>query len=328
MGNKFSISMGDDAFVMEEGTKMKKNLLPEQQHRYKFGHVLHSMSDGQRRMATNNATGKKYCMHRICKGDKADLKAFHKEVEIMRLFIGHPCVVQLVEVYEDTFNHIHLITELCEGNLIDRFIKNGYYTEDQAQEAARTLLETVDYCHAMGVIIRDIKPENILLKKTNTENASIKIGNLGNAYSVPGSKSAIKIAEHHVEMEAHGGLPHDAACVCEDDFYVSSFYPAPEVLTLHRCGRESDVWSLGMVLYMALSGRAPFYEAHKENVQDEILSRDLSFTSPAWDDISEAAKDFILKATVKDYRLRATISELLAHPWLSTGSPLNPKPLA
>lgn len=94
------------------------------------------------------------------------------------------------------------------------------------------------------------------------------------------------------------------------------FYMAPEVLA--RCyGPEADVWSVGVVVFLMLAGRLPFDGATDRQIIKAVLDSEPDFSHPAWDNISAGAKDCVARMLVKDPQERATVQQLLAHPWLA-----------
>jgi calcium-dependent protein kinase len=119
-------------------------------------------------LCTHKATGQKFACKTISKrklSTKEDIEDVRHEVQIMYHLSGQPGIVELKGTYEDK-NSVHLVMELCAGGeLFDRIIAKGHYTERAAASLLRTIVEIVHTCHTMGVIHRDLKPENFLLSK-------------------------------------------------------------------------------------------------------------------------------------------------------------------
>ncbi|KAF2594151.1 hypothetical protein F2Q70_00045432 [Brassica cretica] len=161
-----------------------------------------------------------------------DVEDVRREVTIMSTIPDHPNVVKLKATYEDNEN-VHLVMELCEGGeLFDRIVARGHYTERAAATVARTIAEVVKMCHMNGVMHRDLKPENFLFANKK-ENSALKAIDFG--LSV-----LFKPGERFTEIVG------------------SPYYMAPEVLK-RDYGPEVDVWSAGVILYILLCGVPPFW---------------------------------------------------------------------
>lgn len=121
-------------------------------------------------------SGVEFACKTLVKGEET----VHREVEIMQHLSGHPGVVTLKAVYED-LESFHLVMELCSGGrLIDQMTKEGRYSEQRAANIFKELMMVIKYCHDMGVVHRDVKPENILL----TTSGKIKLADFGLAVRI------------------------------------------------------------------------------------------------------------------------------------------------
>uniref|UniRef100_A0A164UIG3 Calcium-dependent protein kinase n=1 Tax=Daucus carota subsp. sativus TaxID=79200 RepID=A0A164UIG3_DAUCS len=116
----------------------------------------------------------------------------------------------------------------------------------------------------------------------------------------------------------------------EDDSYVyiamDAYYVAPEVLK-RKSGPESDVWSIGVITYILLCGRRPFWDKTEEGIFKEVLRNKPDFNRKPWPSISNSAKDFVKKLLVKDPRARLTAAQALSHPWVREGGDASEIPL-
>ncbi|XP_026315522.1 calcium/calmodulin-dependent protein kinase type 1 [Hyposmocoma kahamanoa] len=203
---------------------------------------------------------------------------------------SHPNIVQLLETYEDK-SKVYLVMELVTGGeLFDRIVEKGSYTERDASNLIRQVLEAVDYMHTQGVVHRDLKPENLLYYSAD-EDSKIMISDFGLS-----------------KIEDSGIM----ATACGTPGYV-----APEVLAQKPYGKAVDVWSIGVISYILLCGYPPFYDENDANLFAQILKGDFEFDSPYWDDISDSAKDFIRHLMCVDVDKRYTCKQALAHPWIS-----------
>ncbi|XP_037077285.1 calcium/calmodulin-dependent protein kinase type 1-like isoform X2 [Pollicipes pollicipes] len=234
--------------------------------------------------------GKLYAIKII---DKKALKgkedSLENEVKVLRR-LRHPNIVNLLETYEDK-HKVYLVMEIVTGGeLFDRIVEKGSYTEKDASNLIRQVLAAVDFMHEQGVVHRDLKPEN-LLYFSQDEDSKIMISDFGLS-----------------KMEDSGIM----ATACGTPGYV-----APEVLAQKPYGKAVDVWSIGVIAYILLCGYPPFYDENDANLFAQILKGEFEFDSPYWDDISDSAKDFIRQLMCVDAEKRFTCKEALQHPWIS-----------
>lgn len=218
-----------------------------------------------------------------------DIEDVRREVAIMSTLPEHPNVVKLKASYEDNEN-VHLVMELCEGGeLFDRIVARGHYTERAAATVARTIAEVVRMCHVNGVMHRDLKPENFLFANKK-ENSALKAIDFG--LSV-----LFKPGERFTEIVG------------------SPYYMAPEVLK-RNYGPEVDVWSAGVILYILLCGVPPFWAETEQGVALAILRGVLDFKRDPWSQISESAKSLVKQMLEPDSTKRLTAQQVLDHPWI------------
>ncbi|XP_037956041.1 calcium/calmodulin-dependent protein kinase type 1 isoform X2 [Teleopsis dalmanni] len=225
--------------------------------------------------------------------DKKALKgkeeSLENEIRVLRK-LTHPNIVQLLETYEDK-SKVYLVMELVTGGeLFDRIVEKGSYTEKDASHLIRQILEAVDYMHEQGVVHRDLKPENLL-------------------YYSPDDDSKIMISDFGLSKMEDSGI---MATACGTPGYV-----APEVLAQKPYGKAVDVWSIGVISYILLCGYPPFYDENDANLFAQILKGEFEFDSPYWDEISESAKHFIQNLMCVNVDKRFTCKQALGHPWIS-----------
>ncbi|XP_051890419.1 calcium/calmodulin-dependent protein kinase type 1-like isoform X2 [Pristis pectinata] len=176
------------------------------------------------------------------------------------------------------------------GELFDRILERGVYTEKDASSLIRQILEAVRYLHENGVVHRDLKPENLLYYNSD-ENSKIMISDFGLS-----------------KMQDMGVM----STACGTPGYV-----APEVLHQKPYDKAVDCWSIGVIAYILLCGYPPFYEDTESKLFARISKADYEFDSPFWDDISEQAKSFIRHLLEKDPKKRFTCEQALRHPWIA-----------
>eukprot|EP00401_Gymnodinium_catenatum_P053506 CAMPEP_0117557600 /NCGR_PEP_ID=MMETSP0784-20121206/52409_1 /TAXON_ID=39447 /ORGANISM="" /LENGTH=403 /DNA_ID=CAMNT_0005354913 /DNA_START=36 /DNA_END=1247 /DNA_ORIENTATION=- len=228
-------------------------------------------------------------------GDMASLKRINEEINILKVLGNHPGIVSLVDVDETMPGSIRLVMELCEGGeLYDRIQRMQYYPEQEAKQCCRQLLEGVRYIHSKGVMHRDLKPENILLA-SKVSNVDVKISDFGLA---------------RMSRDYPHRLPRSHS-ICGSDFYL-----APEVIKQEEYGREIDIWALGVIAYVLMSGSLPFFHNVLHKLYRQIVERDLSFPEAAWKNVSKGAHDFILRLLQVRAGDRLTADQALYHPWL------------
>jgi len=231
--------------------------------------------------------------------DHQSLTRIHEEINIMHKLGNHPSVIQLVDMDDSLSNTIRLVLELCEGGeLYDRIQQKQYYPEHEAKILIKNLLEAVSFIHGKGIMHRDLKPENILLA-SKVSNTDIKISDFGLA----------KVSKDYPRR-----LPRSHS-ICGSDFYL-----APEVIKQEEYGREIDIWSVGVVCYVILSGSLPFFHNVLHKLYRQIVERDLSFPEQAWKSVAKGSQDFILRLLQVRPGDRLTAEQGMNHPWLRGAS--------
>ncbi|KAJ6816169.1 calcium-dependent protein kinase 2-like [Iris pallida] len=262
---------------------------------YTLGKELGRGQFGVTYLCTENSTGLQYACKSISKRklhNKNDREDIKREIQIMQHLTGQANIVEFKGAYEDK-NSVHLVMELCAGGeLFDRIIAKGHYTEKAAAGICRAIVNVVHICNFMGVMHRDLKPENFLLA-TKDEGAMLKATDFG---------LSVFIEEGKVYREIVG----------------SAYYVAPEVLK-RKYGKEIDVWSAGVILYILLSGVPPFWAETEKGIFDAILEGEIDFESSPWPSISENAKDLVRRMLTQDPKKRITSAQVLEHPWIKEG---------
>jgi len=139
---------------------------------YTLGRKLGHGQFGTTFLCIEKAAGKEYACKSIAKRklvNKEDVEDVRREIEIMHHLKGHPNVITIKDAYEDAVA-VHVVMELCVGGeLFDRIVRRGHYTERKAADLARTIVGVVEACHSLGVMHRDLKPENFLFVNEDEE---------------------------------------------------------------------------------------------------------------------------------------------------------------
>ncbi|KAI3696835.1 hypothetical protein L6452_29415 [Arctium lappa] len=270
---------------------------------YTLGKKLGNGQFGTTFLCIEKATGKEFACKTIAKRKlltDEEVEEVRREVDIMHHLAGHPNVVSIKGAYEDAVS-VYMVMELCAGGeLFDRIVDRGYYSERKAADLAKTIVGVIEACHALGVMHRDLKPENFLFVDED-EDSLLKTIDFGlSIFFKPGQVFT--------------------------DVVGSPYYVAPEVL-LKKYGPEADIWSSGVIIYILLCGVPPFWADSEEDIFEEVLHGKLDFSVDPWPNISESAKDLIRKMLVRDPKKRITVHEVLCHPWISVDGVAPDKPL-
>uniref|UniRef100_A0A5B7AXG8 non-specific serine/threonine protein kinase n=1 Tax=Davidia involucrata TaxID=16924 RepID=A0A5B7AXG8_DAVIN len=260
--------------------------------RYDLGRELGRGEFGVTYLCTDEDTGEKFACKSISKKKlrtAVDIEDVRREVEIMKHLPKHQNIVSLKDTYEDD-SAVHIVMELCEGGeLFDRIVARGHYTERAAAVVMRTIVEVVQMCHRHGVMHRDLKPENFLFANKK-ENAPLKAIDFGlSIFFKPGERFT--------------------------EIVGSPYYMAPEVLK-RNYGQEVDVWSAGVILYILLCGVPPFWAETEQGVAQAIIRSVIDFKRDPWPKVSDNAKDLVKRMLDPDPNRRLTAQEVLEHPWI------------
>jgi len=264
---------------------------PTVEDKYTMKDVLGTGAFSQVRLAeSKEQPGRLFAIKVI---DKKALKgkedSLENEIRVLRR-LHHPNIVELLEVHEEK-TRVYLVMELVTGGeLFDRIVEKGSYTEKDAADLIKQVLSAVAYMHSEGVVHRDLKPENLLYHSSD-EDSKIMISDFGLS-----------------KMEDSGIM----ATACGTPGYV-----APEVLAQKPYGKAVDVWSIGVISYILLCGYPPFYDENDANLFAQILKGEFEFDSPYWDDISSEAKEFIRQLMCVDVDRRLSCESALQHAWIT-----------
>jgi len=211
------------------------------------------------------------------------------EMEILQR-VHHPNIIQLHEMIEED-NKIYFAMELVTGGeLFDRIVEKGSYTEEDAKVLVRKIVSAIEYLHDMNIAHRDLKPENLLVKSI-ADDTEVKIADFGLS----------KIIDEQKMMQTACGTPG---------------YVAPEVLNAEGYDKEVDMWSIGVITYILLCGFPPFYAETVPEVFEQILKAEYDYPEEYWGEISAEGKDFINHLLVVDPKDRLTAKQALEHKWL------------
>ena len=226
------------------------------------------------------------------KNKSNDERDILNEIEILKK-LDHPKILKVVDFYS-TLKKYYIITEYCpEGELFNEIIKVGKFDEGQAAFIINQILKAVLYCHKMNIIHRDIKPENIMITSREKNGClQVKLIDFGTA----------KIFE-----KGHQ----------ENKYVGSSYYMAPEIIK-RKYDEKCDLWSIGVILYILLTGRPPFDGNDDEEILENVKKGVYDKWSYPFPLLSSQAKDLIVKLLQYDPKKRLSAEQALEHQWFKT----------
>ncbi|KAI7894877.1 kinase-like domain-containing protein [Mucor mucedo] len=238
-------------------------------------------------LATGDKCAVKIILKKVIAGKRQMLDS---ELDILTK-VRHNHIVSLHDIYESD-DAVYIVTDLCTGGeLFQRIVERGTYTEAIAADLVRQMLEGLSYLHSEGIVHRDIKPENLLFK-TPEEDAELLITDFGLSKLLKNNNEVLTTA-------------------CGTPGYV-----APEVLLGSGHGKPVDIWSVGVIMYTLLSGYTPFYGEDQNELFNCIMKGQYEFDDEYWSDISEGAKNLINRLLTFDPKQRVTAEEALTDPWI------------
>ena len=275
-------------FVGEHIDKVEKS--------YEFIKELGKGSYGQVFRCQNKINGNVYACKKMSKKKIKNKDQFKTEINLLRA-TDHPNIIKLYEIYEDN-KYIYLIMEECSGgeffdSLAKRAKEKKMYTEKECAKIFKQILEAVNYLHAHGVCHRDLKPENILFSNV-ADDSCLKLIDFGLSKVIEGDKN----------LKGAVG---------------TTFYMAPEVIT-GNYNEKCDIWACGVILYIMLCGKPPFYSQNEEELKKNICSMKYTFDYPEFKKVSQDAIDLIKKILVPPEK-RLSAAEILQTPWIKENAP-------
>jgi len=258
--------------------------------KYEIGRPLGEGQFGKVKEAVDLETGHRYAVKIITKEmikSNKDVEAVKREVNFMRM-LDHPNILKMYDTLEDT-KKLYLVLEIANGgDLFDKIIATGGFSEEVARMYFKQVIDGVHHCHNKGIVHRDLKPENLLL--ASDEQLKISDFGLSNIITTPEQM-----------LKTHCG---------------SEKYAAPEVMANSDpyMGLPVDMWSCGVILYIMVGGAFPFVEA---TVACELFQslKDGKFAFPK--QFSSELVDLLLRMFTIDPKDRATVDEVKQHMWLN-----------
>lgn len=262
----------------------------ERKAKYRFGRTLGAGTYGIVREA-DSPNGKVAIKIILKKNVKGNENMVLDELDMLQR-LQHPHIVKFVDWFESRDKY-YIVTELATGGeLFDRICQQGKFTEKDASQTIKQVLGAVDYLHGKNIVHRDLKPEN-LLYQTKDPNSNLILADFGIAKMLDNKDEVL------TTMAGSFG------------------YAAPEVMLKKGHGKPVDMWSMGVITYTLLCGYSPFRSESLQELIDECSTANVVFHERYWRDVSDDAKDFIMRLLRPDPEDRWSSSQALKHPWLS-----------
>ncbi|XP_073535649.1 serine/threonine-protein kinase H1-like isoform X2 [Phyllobates terribilis] len=241
----------------------------------------------------HRATRQPFAIKMIETRAKEGKEVCESELNILRR-VSHHNIIQLIEVFE-THDRVYMVMELATGgDLLDRIIAKGSFTERDATKVLHMVLDSINYLHGLGITHRDLKPENLL-------------------YYHPGADSKIVVTDFGLANAGNKGGDWSMRTICGTPEYI-----APEIILKKPYSNAVDMWALGVMTYFLLSGCMPFEDENRTRLYRLILKGRYSYLGDPWPSVSNLAKDFIDRLITVDYRDRSSASDAIQHPWIKT----------
>ncbi|MED6238539.1 hypothetical protein ATANTOWER_024181 [Ataeniobius toweri] len=248
---------------------------------------------------THKETGKEFAAKFYRARTSKDKSEAHKEIKIMNK-LHHPKIVQCLAAYELRPELAMIMEYVAGGELFERIVDENFeHTEPTSARYVQQILEGMQYVHKQKIIHLDLKPENIVC--VDTSGTQIKIIDFG---------LASELVEGKPLMVMHG----------------TPEFVAPEVINYEPVGVETDMWSIGVICFILLSGESPFQGNNDAETFSLVTAASFEFDPESFEDISDEAKDFIRSLLKKDRRSRLSCTEALAHSWMASFTPLIRRP--
>ena len=258
---------------------------------YEIKEELGSGSFSIVKLAINKVTNQKVAVKIMNKEKMSStlLESARTEIEIMKI-CQFPYIIKFIEAYEN-IDFIYIFMEYCSGGTLFNFLKNRNFKlkEELIAKIVYKICLTAYYFHSYGITHRDLKPENILMTDEN-DNADIRILDFGLGKIIgPNEK-------------------------CSEP-YGTIIFVAPEIILKKPYSKNVDSWSIGIITYIMLFTRLPFWSESKPELRKYIVKTQPSYKVITNRKISEESINFVQHLLIKDPNKRMTISQALSHSW-------------
>ena len=258
---------------------------------YNITEILGSGSFSLVKLGINKITNEKVAVKIMDKSKMSStrLESARTEIEIMKI-CQHPNIIHFIDSYENA-DFIYIFMEYCEGGTFFNYLKkrNFILKEEEAVNIVHKICMAIYYFHSYGITHRDLKPENILMTSED-ENAELKILDFGLGKIIgPNEK-------------------------CSEP-YGTIIYCAPEIILDYPYSKNVDSWSLGVITYIMLYGRLPFWDKDRSKLSLKVTKSNPIYRPAENNRVSDEAKNFIQSLLIKDQYKRMSIKQALEHKW-------------
>ena len=282
--NKKSLILNNDVIVSDTNENIEEN--------YQKLKLLGKGSFGEVWLVQHKILGKQFAMKIIEKNPYINVNQIVNEINILKK-LDHPNILKVLE-FHLTNDKFYIITDyLPEGELYDEIDRKCIFSEREAAYIIYQILSAIRYCHKMRVVHRDVKPENIMIMGRENGLLQVKLIDFGTA----------KLFN---EGYKNNGL------------VGSSYYIAPEVIR-GKYDESCDLWSIGVIMYILLTGSPPFNGENEDEILKSVLIGKYDTTLDTYQTLSNNAKDLITKLLRFNPAERITAKDALLHPWFKTG---------
>ncbi|CDW90598.1 serine threonine protein kinase [Stylonychia lemnae] len=239
-------------------------------------------------MVMHLATDQIRAMKIIKKNSEKIVSSVFDEIKILKQ-LDHPNIVQVYEYFQDELNVYIIMEYLKGGSLFDRLKAINRFGEREAAYVMKQVLQALNYCFQKNIVHRDMKLENILFVQEDT--LQIKIIDFGSAVYVDNqTKNLNRI--------------------------VTAYYVAPEIINKEEQIMKCDVWSCGVILFILLSGQAPFRGKDEQEILDKVLKNQVNFEENQWKSVSRRAKNLIKQMIETNVVTRLSLLQCIQSPWI------------
>ncbi|CAN9505491.1 unnamed protein product [Ophioblennius macclurei] len=231
------------------------------------------------------------CAGKFYKGRRAkEREAARKEIELMN-HLHHSKLVQCIAAYDHNPEMVMVMEFIAGGELFERIVDDNFeHTEPTCVLYMQQIVEGLSYMHQQNIVHLDLKPENIVC--VDTAGTAVKLIDFGLASKLEGN----------TPLKVMHGTPE---------------FVAPEVINFEPVCLATDMWSIGVICYILLSGESPFQGNSDAETLASVTAAEWEFDEESFEDITEEAKHFISSLLNKDTRRRLSCNEALAHPWMA-----------
>jgi len=295
MGCRHSSLDDENSSLDQQKGKYKTKIDPRILQKYDIQALIGKGSFSKVLRASHRATGQKYAIKMIEKLSHESKESCDKELRVLRR-TRHQNIIQLIEIYEGT-DKIYLVLELATGGeLFDRILRTDgkSFDETEAVRSIKQILEGLRYLHNIGIAHRDLKPENILYSHSGPD-ARLLISDFGLA---------------GCRRDGGGNFTMKTACGTAE-------YVAPEVLLRTPYTVAVDLWAVGVITYILISGQMPFDDQNKMILYKKILKANYDLDGETWQNASTQCKSFIQSLLILESEKRMTANCALSHAWIT-----------